>query len=89
MNSRNPVVPSDGITMKVLVVARISGSTGQKELSLEDQEDHARQIGSELNDGPSEYTIIAAKGKGERLDRPELDRIKALLRAGLLRCHDR
>lgn len=33
-------------------------------------------------DGAAEYVVIATTGKGERLDRPELEQIEAALRAG-------
>ena len=62
------------------IVARISGCANQKEVSLDDQVDHAKQVVAELYDGPVEYRVIATKGKGERLDRPELAEIEALLR---------
>jgi hypothetical protein len=55
-----------------------------KELSLEDQEDHAKQVVSELYDGPVEYRVIATKGKGERLDRPELADVEKMLRSSEL-----
>ena len=58
----------------------ISGCPGQKELSLEDQADHARQFVTEMTSGPTEYRVIATKGKGERLDRPELIEIEKMLR---------
>ena len=34
--------------------------------------------------GPLEYRVVATKGKGERLDRPELAEIEAVLRTGEL-----
>jgi hypothetical protein len=73
-------VPRNGHTLVVGVVARISGGPNQKELSLDDQQDHAKEVVAELYDGPIEYRVIATKGKGERLDRPELAEIEALLR---------
>jgi hypothetical protein len=66
--------------MIIGVVARISGCQNQKELSLDDQVDHAKQVIAEFYDGPAEYRVIATKGKGERLDRPELAEIEAMLR---------
>ena len=35
-------------------------------------------------DGPCDYRVVATKGKGERLDRPELGEIEELLRTGEL-----
>ena len=64
--------PHDGKAAQTLVVARIRGCSKQKELSLDDQCDHLKEFVAELHDGPVEYDIIATKGKGERLDRPEL-----------------
>ena len=66
------------------VVARISGGANQKELSLDDQIDHAKQVVAELYDGPVEYRVVATTGKGERLDRPELAELEAMLRTGEL-----
>lgn len=77
-----PLVPRDGHTLVVGVVARISGCANQKELSLEDQVDHAKQVVAERYDGPVDYRVIATKGKGERLDRPEVAAIEAMLRGG-------
>jgi len=51
-------------------------------LSLKDQEDNGRGISHRLYPGPTEFTVIATKGKGERLDRPELEVIEALYRSG-------
>lgn len=76
------LVPRNGHTLVVIVVARISGCANQKELSLEDQVDHAKQVVAEMYDGPVDFRIIATKGKGERLDRPELEQIEAELRKG-------
>jgi site-specific DNA recombinase len=82
MRSRHdsPLVPRNGHTLVVGIVARISGCQNQKELSLEDQEDHARQVVAEYYQGAVDYRVIATKGKGERLDRPELEQIEAMLR---------
>jgi hypothetical protein len=74
------VVPRNGDTLVVGVVARISGCQNQKELSLDDQVDHAKQEVAALYQGPVQYRVIATRGKGERLDRPELAEIEALLR---------
>ena len=70
------LVPRDGHTLVVGVVARISGCANQKELSLEDQIDHARQVVGDLYDGPVEYRPIATKGN--RVIKPlELDFVAA------------
>jgi hypothetical protein len=85
------LTPRNGDTLVVGIVARISGGSNQKELSLGDQEDHARQVVAEMYGGPAEYRVIATTGKGERLDRPELAEIEALLRSrtlDLLVCED-
>ncbi len=82
--SKQPVVPRNGHTLMVGIVARITGCQNQKELSLEDQEDHGKQVVAELYEGPVEYNVIATKGKGEWLERPELDEIEKLLRTGEL-----
>src|SRR5262249_866111 len=75
------VVPRNGHTLVVGVVARISGCPNQKELSLKDQVDHAREIVTEhYGDISCHYRDIATKGKGERLDRPELEEIEELIR---------
>lgn len=78
------MVPRNGHTLTVGIVARISGCANQKELSLEDQEDHGREVARDLYDGHTEFEVIATKGKGERLDRPELEQIEAKLREGKL-----
>jgi hypothetical protein len=60
--------------------ARISGCANQ-ELSLDDQVDHATEVVAEVYDrGPVDYRVVATKGKGERLDRPELAKMEAMLR---------
>jgi site-specific DNA recombinase len=82
--SQEPIRPRNGHTLVVGVVARISGGKNQKELSLDDQVDHAKQVVAELYDGPVEYRVVATTGKGERLDRPELAEIEAMLRSGEL-----
>ncbi len=73
--------PRNGHTLVVGIVCRISGCTNQKELSLEDQEDNAKQTVADLYRGPVDYRVIATKGKGERLDRPELDRVEKAYRS--------
>ncbi len=73
--------PRNGHTLVVGIVARISGGPNQKELSLDDQIDHAKQVVAEMYDGPVEYRVISTTGKGERLDRPELTEVEAMLRS--------
>ena len=58
-----------------------SGCANQKDLSLEDQIDHGKQLVGEMYDGAVDYRVIATEGKGERLDRPELAQIEAVLRS--------
>lgn len=91
MNGNTPIAPRNGHTLVVGIVARISGCANQKELSLKDQEDHAKEIVAATYSGSVEYTVIATKGKGERLDRPELGEVERLLRSrqlDLLICED-
>ena len=78
--SENELKPRNGHTLVVYVVARISGCQKQKEVSLEDQVDHAKEVVAEMYEGPVEYRVVATKGKGERLDRPELAEIEGTLR---------
>ena len=78
--SESVLVPRNGHTLVVGIVARISGCPNQKEASLDDQEDHAKEAVADLYDGPVEYHVIATKAKGERLDRPELAQIEGALR---------
>ncbi len=73
--------PRNGHTLVVGIVCRISGCSNQKELSLEDQEDNAKQTVADLYQGPVDYRVIATKAKGERLDRPELDRVEKAYRS--------
>jgi len=75
------ILPRNGHVLIVGIVARISGCQNQKELSLEDQVDHGKEIAKEYFDGEIEFRIIATKGKGERLDRPELTEVEARLKA--------
>src|SRR5262245_9230514 len=74
------IKPRNGHTLVVGIVARISGCANQKEISLDDQVDHGKEEVTRLYEGPIEYRTIATKGKGERLDRPELDEVERLLR---------
>src|SRR5687767_7984285 len=78
--SEHALVPRNGHTVAAGLMARISGCASQTELSLQDQEDHGRQVVTEMYDGPVEFRVIATKGKGERLDRPVLELIEAELR---------
>ncbi len=80
-SSDSHITPRNGHTLVVGIVARISGCAKQKEVSLEDQVDHGKEEVAELYQGPVEYMAIATKGKGERLDRPELDEIERWLRS--------
>lgn len=77
----NELVPRNGHILIVLIVARISGCANQKELSLEDQVDHAKEVAQEYYGGEIDFRIISTKGKGERLDRPELIDIEERLEA--------
>jgi hypothetical protein len=79
-HSDSEMRPRNGLTLAVLIVARISGCQSPKEVSLDDQVAHAKEIKEELYTGLTEYQIIATKGKGEWLNRPELAEIKDLVR---------
>src|SRR5690349_18170877 len=81
-NSQQDLVPRNGQTLEVCVVCRISGCQNQKEASLDDQQDNAKDEVRELYAGPASFHIIATKGKGERLDRPELLEIEEAYRSG-------
>lgn len=81
---QTPLIPRNGHTLVVGIIARISGCKNQKEVSLEDQVDHGKQVVTDDYQAPVEYRVIATKGKGERLDRPELEQIEAMLRTGEL-----
>lgn len=70
------LVPRNGHTLIVGILGRISGCANQKELSLDDQVDHGKQVAHEMYDGEIEFRTITTKGKGERLDRPELFEIE-------------
>ncbi|WP_339675445.1 recombinase family protein, partial [uncultured Gimesia sp.] len=75
------LVPRNGHTLIVGIVARISGCQNQKEISLDDQVDHGQEIAREYFDGEIEFRVIATTGKGEWLDRPELAEVEARLKA--------
>ena len=79
--SESEVKPRNGNTLVVGIVCRISGCSKQTDLSLEDQEDNCKGAVKELYDGPVEFETISTKGKGERLDRPELEKIETLYRS--------
>ena len=78
--SSSELKPRNEHTLITGVVARISGCPNQKEMSLDDQVDHGHEIVDELYEGPTVYRVIATKGKGERLDRPELAEIETIIR---------
>lgn len=80
-SQKYPLSPRNGHTLVVGIVARISGGQNQKELSLEDQVDHAKAEVAELYQGAVEHRIVSTTGKGERLDRPELDKIEEMIRS--------
>lgn len=75
------LVPRNGHQLVVAIVARISGCASQKEMSLEDQVDHAKEEIADLYQGPVDYRVTATKGKGEALDRPELAEIERTIRS--------
>ncbi len=80
----SPTKPRNGHTLVVGIGARISGCTNQKEVSLEDQVDHGKEVVADYYPdykGPKDYRVVATKGKGERLDRPELAVIEAMIRS--------
>ena len=79
--SNDTIVPRNGHTLMVGIAARISGCQNQKEMSLDDQVDSAKEEIKDLYDGPVEYCVIETVGKGERLDRPELEQIEAAYRS--------
>jgi site-specific DNA recombinase len=82
--SNSQLVPRNGHTLIAAIVARISGCASQKELSLDDQVDHAKEEIAQLYQGPIDYRVIATKGKGERVDRPELGQVEEMIRSGEL-----
>ncbi len=84
MYFQDRLVPRNGIKPVVLIGARISGCASQKEASLEDQIDHGKEVVGEMYEGDVEYIILSTKGKGERLDRPELAELEIHLRSRTL-----
>ncbi len=81
--SDSELKPRNGSCLEGLLVARISGCQRQKEVSLDDQLDNGKQAVGDLFTGEVKYRVIATKGKGESLDRPELEEIEAAYRSGL------
>ncbi len=79
--NEEPIRPRNGHTFMVAIVCRISGCTKQKEVSLDDQEDNGREKVAEVYPGPVHFDVISTKGKGENLERPELERIQAAYRS--------
>jgi hypothetical protein len=57
---QSQVSPRNGHTSVVLIVARISGCPSQKELSLDDQVDHAKEVIEDIYDGD----VVYKKGDG-------------------------
>ncbi len=85
MYRTQPLQPKNGVFPVVLNLARISGCPSQKEASLQDQHDNGVEVVSELWDGKIEnveFHLIATKGKGEDLTRPELAEVETQLRTG-------
>jgi site-specific DNA recombinase len=82
--SDSVLVPRNGHAAIVGIGARISGCASQKEMSLDDQVDHGKEVVEEYWSGSVEYRVVATKGKGEALDRPELAEIEAAYRSGEL-----
>jgi hypothetical protein len=54
-------IPRCGDTLIVGVVARISGCASQKEVSLDDQIDSAKEEVLQIYPGPTEYRVIATR----------------------------
>ena len=85
MYRTDPLEPRNGVYPIILNLARISGCASQKEASLEDQHDNAVEIVTEVWEGDIkdvEFRLIATKGKGEDLTRPELSEVETQLRTG-------
>ena len=83
--SDDELKPRNEHALVVGIIARISGCAKQKEVSLDDQVCHAKEVVAEMYDGPIKYrSPIATKGNGERLDRPELAEIEEAFRSGEL-----
>ena len=80
--SDSEVKPRNGCLLMVSGVCRISGCQNQKELSLDDQKDNARELIETLYGGEYDLHLHTSIGKGERLDRPELEAIEKAYRPG-------
>jgi len=80
--SESVLTPKNGHLLKAALVARISGCADQKEASLDDQEDNGKEKISDIYGGEVDFRVIATKGKGENLDRPELEEIERLYKSG-------
>ena len=80
-NRLRKMTPRNGHTLVAFLMNRISGCANQKEDSLKDQNDNGRATVAEYYDGPVEFRALSTKGKGERLDRPELEELDAQLRS--------
>ena len=76
------VTPRNGRTLVVLIVARISGCQSQKEASLDDQVQSCQHLARQLYDGEIDFRIVSTKGKGEDIERPELEEIAKSCRSG-------
>src|SRR5215211_1959111 len=76
-----PLQPRDGRVLRVLIIARIS-TLNQDVLSLRDQEDMHRRWVAEHFEGKFEAMVVATRGSGERLDRQELEDIRAEVATG-------
>ena len=67
-------VPRNGHTWRTLVIARISGCQRQKEMSLEDQTDHGKEVSAEIYAGDTECRSLhegqrrTARSAGARPD---------------------
>jgi site-specific DNA recombinase len=75
------VTPRNGHSLVAGIVARISGCQNQKEVSLDDQIDHGKELTAEFYSGVVDFRTFATNAKGERLDRPELVDIEVMLRS--------
>lgn len=80
-----PKPPRNGHTPVTGIVCRISGCANQKEVSLEDQTDHGKEVAVDVYpDVQIDFRTIATKAKGERLDREELTDLEQLIRSRVL-----
>ena len=69
-NLQPPLLARNGLTLKVLGIARIS-TIHQDLLSLEDQEQLYRKWLNQNTDRPYQLSMISGRGSGEDLDRKE------------------